>query len=492
MPTIRARLREIADAGLASLRRASFVNLVALGLLLLASIWIQRMEAAAQKAQQIAVLAESQRGLVARVAAEMDLGRQAELQKRFLAVSDELKVRASASGLGIQNEIADARKRATEVFGFAASFGQQQAMVVIDGPFADATNRIQARISDEIIRADSAVRRGTVAMVLLGLGALAVQSTLGKRGEQRLATLMDRLAEQISAEVDQSATAAERVASGELESSTVSRGGGTAETERLQRALANMEARLRNILSDLQSAAEGLSLGAQQVSSSAQSLSLGTARQAASMQQSTASIQQMAASSSQNAELSRMTETLASQNAKGAKHGSERVRDTVVAMRKVIERASVIEDLAYQTNLLSLNAAIEAARAGDQGRGFAVVAAEVRTLSTKSTEASKEIRAVAATSIEVAERAASLIMDLVPTSEKTASAASEVASASAEQRSAAQQIGYAVAEIDGVTQATASAAEELAATAEAITHQARRLRETAAYFRFSGTAGVRQ
>jgi methyl-accepting chemotaxis protein len=203
------------------------------------------------------------------------------------------------------------------------------------------------------------------------------------------------------------------------------------------------------------------------------------------MEETTASIQQMAASSSQNAELSRMTEKLAAQNASGARNGSEGVKDTVLAMRKVIERASVIEDLAYQTNLLSLNAAIEAARAGDQGRGFAVVAAEVRNLSTKSTAASKEIKAVASSSIEIAERAASLIMDLVPTSEKTASAAQEVASASAEQRSAAQQIGYAVAEIDGVTQSTAAAAEQLAATAEAITRQALRLRETAAYFRFS-------
>jgi len=488
MPTIRARLREIADAGLASLRHASFVNLGVLGLLLAASLWIQRMGAAAQKVEQLAVLAESERGLVSRVAAEMDLARQAELQKRFVATSDELQTRATASGLELQAEIAEARKHAAEIFGFAASFGQQQAMVVIDGPFADTTSRIQARISERIVQADAAVFRATVAMIALGIGALGLQSVLGKRGERRLAALMDRLAEQISAGVEDSATTAERVASGDLESGAALRSGGTAETERLQQALANMESRLRTILSDLQSAAEGLSQGAQQVSTSAQSLSLGTARQAASMEQSTASIQQMAASSSQNAELSRMTESLASQNASGARNGSERVRDTVVAMRKVIERASVIEDLAYQTNLLSLNAAIEAARAGDQGRGFAVVAAEVRSLSAKSTAASKEIRTVAATSIEVAERAAALIMDLVPTSEKTASAASEVASASAEQRSAAQQIGYAVAEIDAVTQATAAAAEQLAATADAITHQALRLRETAAYFRFSANA----
>ena len=203
------------------------------------------------------------------------------------------------------------------------------------------------------------------------------------------------------------------------------------------------------------------------------------------MQQTTASVQQMTSSISQNAQLSRTTEALAAQNATGARNGSDGVRDTVLAMRKVIEKATAVEDLAYQTHLLSLNAAIEAARAGEHGRGFAVVAAEVRNLSARSSATSKDIRSLAASSIEIAERASGLILDLVPASEKTAVAANQVAGASAEQQAAAHQIARAIGEIDGVTQSTAAASEELSATAEVIANQARRLRESAAFFRFA-------
>ena len=485
MPTIRVRLREIADAGLSSLRRASLLNFGAIVVLLLAALWIQKINSDAAAAARLALLAETQRGLVSRVASELDLSRQAEIQKRFLAVSEELSAGAAESGLDILADVAVARKHADEIFAFAAGFGQQQAVSVIDGPFASATDRIRERILDRTERADAASFRAVVVMFFLGLAALVLQFVFGRQSERRLIRRMEGLANTISNDLEDSAVSVERVASGDLRPTTLLLKRGTLETERLQNALSTMEERLVSILGDLQAAAESVSLGAQQVSSSAHALSLGTARQAASMQQTTASVQQMTSSISQNAQLSRTTEALAAQNATGARNGSDGVRDTVLAMRKVIEKATAVEELAYQTHLLSLNAAIEAARAGEHGRGFAVVAAEVRNLSARSSATSKDIRSVAASSIEIAERASGLILDLVPASEKTAVAANQVAGVSAEQQAAAHQIARAIGEIDGVTQSTAAASEELSATAEAIANQARRLRESASFFRFA-------
>ncbi len=483
MPTIRVRLREIADAGLASLRLASLLNFAAILVLLLAAVWIQRINSDAAVAAKLALLAETQRGLVSRVASELDLSRQAEIRQRFQAVSEELSTRAAESDLDILAEVALARKHSEEIFSFAAGFGQQQAMSVIDGPFAAATDRIRERILDRIARADAAAFGAVGVMFALGLAALVLQFGLGRRSERTLIRRMEGLASSISNDLEDSAASVERVAAGDLRSATLPLQRGTLETERLQNAVSVMEARLVTILGDLQAAAESVSIGAQQVSSSAHALSLGTARQAASMEETTASVQQMTSSISQNAQLSRATEALAALNATGARNGSTGVRDTVLAMRKVIENATAVEDLAYQTHLLSLNAAIEAARAGEHGRGFAVVAAEVRNLSARSSATSKDIRSVAASSIEIAERASGLILDLVPSSEKTALAANQVACASAEQQAAAHQIARAIEEIDGVTQSTAAASQELSATAEAMANQARRLRESASFFR---------
>ncbi len=223
---------------------------------------------------------------------------------------------------------------------------------------------------------------------------------------------------------------------------------------------------LSRMIESVRDRSNQLAAVAHQVSASAQSLSDGTSQQAASMEETSASLEELTASISQTADNSRRMGEMAKGGAVDADKCRLAVVDTVGAMRVIADKISIVQDIAYQTNLLSLNAAIEAARAGENGRGFGVVAAEVRRLAERSQAAAREIGDLASKSVRVAETSGSLLDALVPTIRETSGLVLEVSAASAEQSSGVSQMSRAIASVDQVTQRNAASAEELTATAE--------------------------
>jgi len=251
----------------------------------------------------------------------------------------------------------------------------------------------------------------------------------------------------------------------------------------LESATREMAERLTRLLVDVRSGADGLASAANQVASTAQALSQGTGQQAASVEETTSSLEEMSASIEQNAGNSREMEKMALDSARRAGESGRAAEETLSAMRDIASRIGIVEEIAYQTNMLALNASIEAARAGDQGRGFAVVAAEVRRLAERSQGAAKEIRALAALSQELAERSGKQLAELLPAIRGTADLVQEVSAASNEQAAGVAQVNRAMASVDQVTQRNASAAEELSATAEEMSAQAEALQHVLARFR---------
>ncbi len=231
--------------------------------------------------------------------------------------------------------------------------------------------------------------------------------------------------------------------------------------------------------SELADAAGQMSRGVEGISQSSQQLSQGASEQAASAEEVSASVEEMSANIRQNADNAIQTEQIASKASKDAKNGAMAVRDTVEAMRQIAEKIAIIEEIARQTNMLSLNASIEAARAGEHGKGFAVVASEVGKLAERSKIAAGEISSLSKTSVDVAEKAGLMLESMVPDIQKTAELVQEISEASREQDTGAQQINQAIAQLDTVIQHNASISEEFSSTSEEIASQSSMVAGTA-------------
>jgi methyl-accepting chemotaxis protein len=152
-------------------------------------------------------------------------------------------------------------------------------------------------------------------------------------------------------------------------------------------------------------------------------------------------------------------------------------------MQQVTERIEVIEEIAHSTNLLALNAAIGAARAGVHGRGFAVVATEVRRLAERSKQAAVAVAALSTESRAVSERAGAVLEKMVPDIQRTAALVQEISSASKTQATGAEQVTQAIAELERIIQQNAASSESLATTAEEIAAQAEELRAAVSFFK---------
>ena len=255
--------------------------------------------------------------------------------------------------------------------------------------------------------------------------------------------------------------------------------------------LQEMVGKISSTMHGIQESAEQVSAGSNQLAESAQEIAEGATNQATAVQELVATVDQVTSQVLENTKSTDVVHDKAKQVGVEAANSQKKMEELVDAMKKItattqnIEKIIAdIENIASQTNLLSLNASIEAARAGEAGRGFAVVADQIRQLAEESANSaveSKKLIEESLTEVEVGNRvtketgdAMNKVMDEL---DKIIQEVANIRAASDKQATSVKEIRKGVEDINDVIQSNSAAAEETSATSEELAASASTLND---------------
>lgn len=299
------------------------------------------------------------------------------------------------------------------------------------------------------------------------------------------------------------------------------------ENDKLIKSINNLAQSMSSLIYQIAQSVEHTASSAYQLAANADNMKISAIEQDTQTNEVASAVEEMSRTSVENSNTSSKTAEVAQRNSIIANDGSKVVEQTINKMKdianvvldstknvqqlgessqKIGAIISVIDDIADQTNLLALNAAIEAARAGEQGRGFAVVADEVRKLAERTTDATKQIALMinniqketdfvvnamnkgseeVQNGISLADTAGNSLNQVVSSSQDVMGMINQIVASSEEQAATSEQIAKNVLTISQVTRESTNRIEEIASVSEQLSKLTYNLKEIVNKFKFN-------
>lgn len=248
---------------------------------------------------------------------------------------------------------------------------------------------------------------------------------------------------------------------------------------------------IQQAIGELTTGSSEVSAASSQVEAASHSLAEGSQEQAASIQETSSTLEETSSMVQQNNENTKQAAILAKNTKDYAAKSNKEMASMMVSMddlkqssHEISKIMKVIDEIAFQTNILSLNAAVEAARAGDAGKGFAVVAEEVRNLAQRSAQAAKDTAGIIEKNIVLSDKSANVAREVNESltqidleSKKVSELLEEISTATEEQSRGVGEINKAIQQMEQIMQSNSATADESASASRELASQAANVNE---------------